>query len=106
MISNYGINYKLAVKFNTVGMPKCKLYIFAFYCRVTDHSFIVTSAIPSPMSDNWNDNISPCKPMIARKIATKMESMSKPFLLSSSGTEVIMNGLFKIDTTIFSDTKQ
>jgi len=89
-------------------MPECKnIYILAFYCRVTNHSFIVTSAIPSPMSDNWNDNISPCKPMISRRFETiKMESMSKAFLFSSSvihGTEIIMDGLLKFDTTIFSE---
>lgn len=62
-------------------MPECKIYILAFYCRVTDHSFIVTSAIPSPMSDNWNDNISPCKPMISRRFETKIEMMLKGFFV-------------------------
>ena len=85
---------KLTVKFN-ITMPEYKIYILAFCCGVTDHSFIVTSAIPSPMSDNWNDNISPCKPMISRGFETKMESISKAFLFPSSGihgTEIIMAG--------------
>lgn len=91
-------------------MPECKnIYILAFYCRVTDHSFIVTSAIPSPMSDNWNDNISPCKPTISRRFETiKMESMSKAFLFSSSGipgTEIIMDGLSS-STPQFSQEKK
>ena len=99
------LRHKLTVKFN-ITMPEYKIYILAFCCGVTDHSFIVTSAIPSPMSDNWNDNISPCKPTILRRFETiKMESMSKAFLFSSSGihgTEIIMDGHFKFDTTIFS----
>lgn len=75
------LRHKLTVKFNSIRMPECKIYILAFYCRVTDHSFIVTSAIPSPMSDNWNDNISPCKPMISRRFETKIESMFKGFFV-------------------------